>query len=92
MRRYPTRAATTKRRLRITGASFTAIGACPEATLGFFDLAAKDYLEIPIDEQVEVLALTGNVGVHHGETKVHAHVVPGAREGDARGGHLLERP
>ncbi|MGE0159757.1 MAG: PPC domain-containing DNA-binding protein [Gemmatimonadales bacterium] len=73
----------------INAASFTAIGAFRRATLGFFDPERKEYLEIPVDEQVEVLALTGNIGVHGGETKLHAHVVLGTRHGVARGGHLL---
>jgi predicted DNA-binding protein with PD1-like motif len=74
---------------RITGASFTAIGAFQKATLGFFDPERKEYLEIPVEEQVEVLALTGNIGLHDEEPKVHAHVVLGTRDGAARGGHLL---
>lgn len=73
----------------IGGASFTAIGAFREATLGFFDVERKDYEEIPVGEQAEVLSLAGNVGTHDGETKVHAHVVLGTRDGSARGGHLL---
>jgi uncharacterized protein len=74
----------------IEGASFTAIGAFQEATLAFFDLETKEYEEIPVREQVEVLTLAGNVAVHEGEPRVHAHVVVGNRDGTARGGHLLE--
>jgi uncharacterized protein len=77
------------RQAGIEGASFTAIGAFEEATLAFFDLERKDYLEIPVREQVEVLAMVGNIGVHGDELKVHAHVTLGTRDGTARGGHLL---
>ncbi len=75
---------------RLGGAHFTAIGAFSEATLGYFDRDAKTYLKIPIDEQVEVLSLIGDVALDRGEPKVHAHVVVGRADGEARGGHLLD--
>jgi predicted DNA-binding protein with PD1-like motif len=74
---------------RLTAASLTAIGAFSDAVLGYFDPARKEYDEIPVDEQVEVLTLVGDVAVHEGEPKVHAHVVLGKRDGSAVGGHLL---
>ena len=75
---------------KLGGAHFTAIGAFSEATLGYFDRDAKTYLKIPIDEQVEVLSLIGDVALDRGEPKVHAHVVVGRADGEARGGHLLD--
>ncbi len=73
------------------GASrFTAIGAFSDAVLGYFDWERKDYLHLPVREQVEVLALVGDITLHDGEPKVHAHVVVGKRDGTAHGGHLLE--
>jgi predicted DNA-binding protein with PD1-like motif len=74
----------------LSGARFTAIGAFSDAVLGYWDVDAKRYDEIPVKEQVEVLALTGDVALEDGEPKVHAHVVLGTRDGNARGGHLLE--
>jgi predicted DNA-binding protein with PD1-like motif len=74
----------------LQSAHFTAIGAFQDATLYYFDWEAKEYQDIPVDEQVEVLALTGNVSRKDGKPKVHAHVVLGTREGNARGGHLKE--
>lgn len=38
----------------LTAATFKAIGALSEATLAFFDWGKKDYLPIPVNEQVEV--------------------------------------
>ena len=69
---------------------FTAIGAFEEVFLGYFDWDRKDYVRIPIREQVEVLSLIGDVALEAGEPKVHAHVVVGKRDGTAHGGHLLE--
>lgn len=74
----------------LAASDFTAIGAFQSATLGFFDLDRKDYERIPIDEQVEVLSLIGNVARHGDWEKVHAHVVVAKRDGTAHGGHLLE--
>lgn len=74
----------------LSAAHFTGIGAFRAATLGFFELDRKDYHEIEVEEQVEVLTLAGNIALHDGEPKVHAHVVLGKREGSALGGHLLQ--
>ena len=74
----------------LSGAHFTAIGAFSEVTLGYFDRKARDYKKIPLREQVEVLSLIGDVALDRGEPKVHAHVVVGRADGEARGGHLLE--
>jgi predicted DNA-binding protein with PD1-like motif len=74
----------------LSAAHFTAIGAFSDVTLGYFAWERKDYVRIPIREQVEALALAGDVAVEDAEPKVHAHVVVGTRSGEARGGHLLE--
>jgi len=73
----------------LSAASFTGIGAFGSVELGYFDWEAKDYLPIRLDEQVEVLALTGDVALADGEPTVHAHVVVGRHDGSAAGGHLL---
>ncbi len=74
----------------LSAAHLTAIGAFSEVTLGYFDRDRKDYVRIPVREQVEVLSLVGDVAVANGEPQVHAHVVVGKRDGSAHGGHLLE--
>lgn len=71
-------------------ASLTAIGAFERCTLGYFDWQQKKYLEIPVDQQVEVLSFIGNLTWNEGEPKLHAHVVVGLRDGSTRGGHLLK--
>jgi uncharacterized protein len=74
---------------KLGAAHFTAIGAFSDVTLGYFDRAKRDYKKIPLREQVEVLSLIGDVALDRGEPKVHAHVVVGRADGEARGGHLL---
>jgi len=74
----------------ISAAHFTAIGAFREVTLAYFDWEKKDYREIPIAEQVEVLAMAGDIALKDGKPKVHAHLVVGRSDGSTRGGHLKE--
>jgi uncharacterized protein len=75
---------------RLSAAEFSGIGALSAAVLGYFDWQKKDYRRIPVDEQVEVLSLTGNIAVADGKPKLHPHVVVGKADGSAHGGHLLE--
>jgi uncharacterized protein len=75
---------------QLTASEFTAIGAFQSLVLGYFDWQRKDYDRIPIDEQVEVLALVGNITRKDSDRNIHAHVVVGKRDGTAHGGHLLE--
>lgn len=74
----------------LSAAHFTAIGAFRDAVLYYFDWEKKEYQDIPVREQVEVLALLGDIALKEGEPKVHAHVVLGKRDGTAHGGHIKE--
>nr|WP_313534089.1 DNA-binding protein [Brucella anthropi] len=75
----------------LTAASVTAIGAFRRATLGFFDLERQDYHRIELDEQCEVLSLLGDCALgEEGSPILHLHVVLGMRNGEAKGGHLIE--
>lgn len=78
------------RRYGVQAASFTGLGAFRDVTLGFFDFEAKDYQEVSLKEQVEVVSLVGNFATKDGEVKLHPHVVVAKRDGRAYGGHLLE--
>jgi uncharacterized protein len=75
---------------RLTAAEFSGLGALSDCVLGYFDWQKKDYARIKVDEQVEVLNLTGNVALSEGEPKLHPHIVVGKADGSAHGGHLLE--
>ncbi len=75
----------------LAASHFTAIGGFQEATLGYFNLDKKDYDNIPVREQVEVLSLVGDIALtEKGEPKIHAHAVLGRSDGTTRGGHLVE--
>ena len=75
---------------QLTAATFTAIGAFSDVTLGFFEGERKDYKRIPLGGQVELLTLAGDIALKDGEPEVHAHVVVAKADGTAWGGHLLE--
>jgi uncharacterized protein len=74
----------------VKASQFSAIGAFGKATLGFFDFEIKDYVKIEINEQAEVLNITGDISLYNNEIKIHAHVVLGKKDGAACGGHLLK--
>ena len=75
---------------RISAAHFTAIGAFSDAGIGYFDWQKKDYVSNPVDEQVEVVSLIGDIALDGGQPKIHAHVVVGKSNGTTMGGHLLK--
>lgn len=74
----------------LTASRFSAIGALDGAVLGYFDWDRKDYERIPVQGQVEVLSMNGDIALSDAEPKVHAHTVLGRRDGSCVGGHLLE--
>lgn len=77
--------------MQLRGSSITGIGAFEKARLGYFNPATKEFHENAVDEQVEVLSLTGNVAESEsGERKLHLHVVLGRKDATTRGGHLID--
>lgn len=74
----------------LSAAQITGIGAFSDAVLAYFDWEAKAYREIPVEEQVEVASLIGDIGREEGDkAAVHVHLVLGHRDGRASAGHLL---
>jgi len=74
----------------VDAASITGIGAFSRAVLGYFDWQSKSYRHIPVEEQVEVVSLIGDVAVADGVPTLHVHAVLGKADGSVVGGHLLE--
>lgn len=77
-------------RERIVAGYFTGIGALRSATFGWFDSTQKAYRDIPVNQQVELISLIGNVGMVNGAPQIHAHGAVGNPDGQTRGGHLLQ--
>lgn len=80
----------------ISAASLKAIGAFEKAELAYFDWEQKEYQPIPVDEQVEVASLLGDIAIGtDGAPALHLHAVLGRRDGTTLAGHLqrgLVRP
>ncbi|MEO6845000.1 MAG: PPC domain-containing DNA-binding protein, partial [Ginsengibacter sp.] len=75
---------------KLNASQFTAIGAFSETVTGFFDFSIKDYQKTIFNEQMEVLALIGDISMYKDQYKIHAHVVLGRKDGTAHGGHLMK--
>ena len=75
---------------QLKGTHFNGVGAFKNVTFGFFDREKKDYRRIELNEQVEVMSLTGTIATTDSGPKIHAHVVVGKQDGTAHGGHLLQ--
>lgn len=76
---------------QLSAAYFSAIGAFSDAELNYFNWDAKEYETIPVDEQVEVASLNGDVVLSpEGERTLHIHLVLGRRDGSALAGHLAK--
>src|SRR5690606_6987585 len=76
-------------REHLSAAQITAIGALSDAELNYFDWETKRYLRNPVNEQVEVAALYGDVAIGpDGKPAIHIHAVLGRRDGAALAGHL----
>ena len=75
----------------LSAAQITAIGAFERATIRYFDWDTRAYVPIPIDEQVEVASLNGDIALgEDGSPMLHIHVVLGRRDGSALAGDLDE--
>ncbi len=72
----------------VHGGSFTAIGGVRQVTLKYFNTSSRLYEERELREQLEVLHLTGNVGLLDGQPFVHAHITVSNREYQTFGGHF----
>lgn len=77
------------KREKLTAAHFSAVGVLKSVRFEWFDHKRK-CPNIPVDQQVEIIALIGDVGLINGQHQVHAHSVVGLPDGEVRSGHLLQ--
>lgn len=66
-----------------------ALGAVEKARVGYYDQEAYEYRYLDFDQDLEILALVGNVSLRDGQPMVHAHLTLGDAQGRAFGGHLV---
>jgi uncharacterized protein len=85
-----------RERLRV--AEFTAIGAVESARLAYFDVEAREYVELPDPGQSEVVSMDGRITLPRDadpedpppERRLHVHCVLSRRDGSTIGGHVIE--
>jgi uncharacterized protein len=77
------------RQNKVTSGSFTAIGAFSHATVAWFDDARKEFKLIPIEQQVELVSMIGNIALVNDQPAVHTHVSVASSDGTVRGGHVI---
>lgn len=73
----------------LSAASLKAIGAFERADLAFLNWETKEYSTIPVNEQVEVASLIGDIALGpDGKPALHLHAVLGRADGSALAAHL----
>jgi hypothetical protein len=78
------------RQNKVGSAGFTAIGAFSHATVAWFDDGRKAFKLNPINQQVELVSMTGDIALSGDQPAVHAHVAVASPDGMVKGGHLIE--
>jgi predicted DNA-binding protein with PD1-like motif len=73
----------------LASCQISAVGGFSRVTLGYFERDKRAYRKIPIDQQVEVLSMLGDIAHDDGKRIVHVHCVVGLSDGTTRGGHLV---
>jgi uncharacterized protein len=77
----------------LAASEFTAIGAWAWAKLACFDPESRSYVDIPVDEQVELVSLNGRITRpegDQGDPHLHVHCVLSRPDGSVIAGHLME--
>jgi predicted DNA-binding protein with PD1-like motif len=77
------------RQNKVASASFTAIGAFSHATVAWFDDSKKEFKLNPIEQQVELVSMIGDIALVNGKPAVHTHVSVASSDGTVRGGHVI---
>jgi len=73
----------------IRGAWVSGLGAVRDVELGFYHLETRSYDRQVIDEEMEILSLTGNLSLLDGRPFLHAHVSLMRADFSVAGGHLF---
>ena len=74
----------------ITHASFTAIGAVEQTSMGYYDLKTHTYKFSDYPDVMEVVSMIGNVALVDGKPFLHVHAVFTDTNNQALGGHVQE--
>ena len=58
------------------------------ATIRYYDQTNKNWVDLELDQRLEVAGMWGNVSLLNGEPIVHVHIVLADEQGRCYGGHL----
>ena len=72
----------------ITLASISGVGGVRRATLRYYDQQKKEWLDIEVEKELEVVSLLGNVSLLNGQPIAHVHITLSDEEGRCYGGHV----
>ncbi len=75
---------------RVRAAVLEGIGSLNKVKLGHYDFTTKEYKFETFQEDLEILALSGNISTLNRTPLPHAHVTLGRRDFSVIGGHLDE--
>lgn len=75
---------------RIDAAWVQGLGALSRSEIGYFDFETRSYLRKRIEEEVELIGMTGNIGLVDDRPFPHLHVTLGRRDFTTLAGHLFE--
>lgn len=66
------------------------VGAVSRANIRYYDQPEQKWVDLELDQNLEVAGMWGNVSLLNGEPIVHVHIVLADREGRCYGGHLAD--
>lgn len=72
----------------IGAASFTAIGSAGDVTLAYYNLQTKQFEDHPLQEELEITGITGNIALLDNKHIVHAHGTFSRKDLSVIGGHI----
>jgi predicted DNA-binding protein with PD1-like motif len=72
----------------ISFAQITGLGAVRSATVSYWNSTIQQYETHPLEEQMEVVSLIGNVSIREGEPFAHIHLGLGRKDLALIGGHF----
>jgi hypothetical protein len=76
------------REREILSAWVEGLGATDKTQISLYDLKTQTYLRHNLEEDFEILSLTGNIALVEGKPLLHAHVTLGKDDTSVVGGHL----
>ncbi len=72
----------------IDAAWISGLGACDKAELSYYDFDTREYVKKIVNEECELLNLTGNIAFADGKRMMHAHATLSRKDYTTIGGHV----